>query len=65
MDRTERRMRMQRMRHHVMDHNIYRWAASILSDLHELRMENPGPTEPSHTQPVLVAPAEVVDRKLA
>jgi hypothetical protein len=27
-------------------------------------MENPGPTEPSHTQPVLVAPAEVVDRKL-
>jgi trehalose 6-phosphate synthase len=64
MDRTERRMRMQRMRHHVMDHNIYRWAASILSDLHELRMENPGPTEPSHTQPVLVAPAEVVDRKL-
>jgi trehalose 6-phosphate synthase len=64
MDRTERRMRMQRMRHHVMDHNIYRWAASILSDLHELRMENPGPTEPSHTQPVLVAPAEVLDRKL-
>jgi trehalose 6-phosphate synthase len=65
MDRTERRMRMQRMRHHVMDHNIYRWAASILSDLHELRMENPGPTEPSHTKPVLVAPTEVVDRKLA
>jgi alpha,alpha-trehalose-phosphate synthase [UDP-forming] len=65
MDRTERRMRMQRMRHHVMDHNIYRWAASILADLHELRMENPGPTEPSHTLPVHVAPAEVVDRKPA
>jgi len=25
MDRGERRMRMQRMRHHVMDHNVYRW----------------------------------------
>jgi trehalose 6-phosphate synthase len=65
MDHTERRMRMQRMRHHVMDHNIYRWAASILSDLHELRMENPGPIEPNHTQPALSAPAEVVGHKLA
>jgi trehalose 6-phosphate synthase len=65
MDRTERRMRMQRMRSRVMDHNIYRWAASILTDLHELRMENPGPTEPSHTQPAHVAPVEVVDRKQA
>jgi alpha,alpha-trehalose-phosphate synthase [UDP-forming] len=64
MDRTERRMRMQRMRHRVMDHNIYRWAASILSDLHELRMDNPGPTEPSHAQPVHGASSEVADRRI-
>jgi trehalose 6-phosphate synthase len=56
---------MQRMRHHVMDHNIYRWAASILGDLHELRMETPGPIGPSHAQPASVSSAEVVDRKLA
>jgi hypothetical protein len=36
---------MQRMRRYVMDHNIYRWAASILGDLRELRMENPGPAD--------------------
>ena len=65
MDRAERRMRMQRMRHHVTDHNIYRWAASILGDLHELRMETPGATDLSHDLPVFVAPAEVVHRKLA
>jgi hypothetical protein len=28
------------MRRHVMEHNVYRWAASILGDLRELRMEN-------------------------
>jgi phosphoglycolate phosphatase-like HAD superfamily hydrolase len=43
MSRGERRMRMQRMRRHVMDHNVYRWAASILGDLRELRMENSEP----------------------
>jgi trehalose 6-phosphate synthase len=35
----ERRMRMQRMRRHVMEHNVYRWAANILGDLRELRVE--------------------------
>jgi trehalose 6-phosphate synthase len=39
MDRGERRVRMQRMRRYLMDHNVYRWAANILGDLHELRME--------------------------
>jgi len=39
MDRAERRTRMQRMRQHVMEHNIYRWAASVLGDLRDLRME--------------------------
>jgi len=40
MDRGERQMRMQRMRRHVMEHNVYRWAANILGDLRELRMES-------------------------
>ena len=38
MDLDERRARMQRMRHQVIEHNIYRWAASILDDLRELRI---------------------------
>jgi alpha,alpha-trehalose-phosphate synthase [UDP-forming] len=40
MNRGERRMRMQRMRRQVMEHNVYRWAANILGDLRELRIEN-------------------------
>jgi trehalose 6-phosphate synthase len=65
MDRTERRMRMQRMRRHVMDHNIYRWAASILGDLRELRMENPGPADLSHARPASASPGEVADTEPA
>jgi trehalose 6-phosphate synthase len=65
MDRTERRMRMQRMRRHVMDHNIYRWAATILGDLRELRMENPGPADASHARIASVATDEVRDSELA
>jgi len=30
---------MQRMRHTVREHNIYRWAANLLSDLTEIRVE--------------------------
>jgi alpha,alpha-trehalose-phosphate synthase [UDP-forming] len=39
MGRGERRIRMQRMRRHVLEHNVYRWAANILGDLRELRIE--------------------------
>ena len=65
MDRPERRMRMQRMRNHVMDHNIYRWAASILGDLRDLRMEIPKATDSKHPSPASVAPVEVALRQLA
>ncbi len=41
MPREERRMRMQEMRKQVMEHNIYRWAAMILGDLRDVRLENP------------------------
>lgn len=65
MNRAERRTRMQRMRHRVMDHNIYRWAASILGDLHELRMESPGVPDVAHAKPVAAAPVEVQNRRMA
>ena len=43
--------RMLRMRSNVREHNIYRWAANLLSDLTEIRIdtpdriESPAPTE--------------------
>jgi trehalose 6-phosphate synthase len=40
MSREEVRQRMRRMRRQVMEHNIYRWAASVLGDLRELRIES-------------------------
>lgn len=41
MPRDERRVRMQEMRRQVMEHNIYRWAAMVLGDLRDVRLENP------------------------
>jgi len=49
----------------VMDHNIYRWAASILGDLRDLRMEIPKATDSKHPSPASVAPVEVALRQLA
>jgi trehalose 6-phosphate synthase len=40
MPRGERSARMQQMRRQVMEHNIYRWAAMVLGDLREVRLEN-------------------------
>jgi trehalose 6-phosphate synthase len=61
MDIKERKMRMRRMRQHIMDHNIYRWADSILNDLRELRIELPKTDGPSHAQPASAAPVKAVD----
>ena len=36
---TARLPGMQRMRHTVRQHNVYRWAAHLLSDLTEIRIE--------------------------
>jgi trehalose-6-phosphate synthase len=36
----EQAERMRRMRHHVREHNVYRWAANLLSDLTEIRVES-------------------------
>jgi len=51
---AERRARMQRMRRQVMEHNVYRWAATLLGDLRELRIENAGAADPSRPGPVAV-----------
>jgi len=39
MPREERRVRMQQMRKQVMEYNIYRWAAMVLGDLRDVRLE--------------------------
>jgi trehalose-6-phosphate synthase len=61
MPRAERRMRMQRMRHQVMENNVYRWAASILGDLRNLRLENEESPAPTRMGPSMV----LEHRKLA
>jgi trehalose 6-phosphate synthase len=37
----EQAARMRRMRMHVREHNVYRWAATLLTDLVDLRVEHP------------------------
>jgi len=32
------------MRMHVREHNVYRWAATLLTDLVDLRVEHPEPS---------------------
>jgi trehalose-6-phosphate synthase/uncharacterized membrane protein affecting hemolysin expression len=43
MDPEEKRLRMQRMRGVVREHNIYRWAASLVRELSEVRLDRPEP----------------------
>lgn len=65
MSAPERRLRMQRMRRHVIEHNVYRWAASILGDLRELRIENLEPAGAARPEPVLVHRSDGAHRKWA
>jgi alpha,alpha-trehalose-phosphate synthase [UDP-forming] len=65
MDRPERRERMQHMRRHVMEHNIYRWAANVLGALREIRLENTTGPEAIVSTPVVTGPIESAQRKLA
>jgi trehalose 6-phosphate synthase len=41
MSMEEKNLRMQRMRRVVREHNVYRWAGNLMSDLCELRIEKP------------------------
>jgi alpha,alpha-trehalose-phosphate synthase [UDP-forming] len=65
MSRAERRQRMQRMRRQVMEHNIYLWAASVLGDLRELRLEDGEGFNASRTMPTAGAVTEIAGRKTA
>jgi trehalose 6-phosphate synthase len=65
MGRAERRARIQRMRRHIMDHNVYRWAANVLGDLHELRMEGAEPVATWQAGVVSVPAPSMGQRKLA
>jgi trehalose 6-phosphate synthase len=41
MPSDEQAARMQHMRTSVREHNVYRWAASLLSDLTDIRIDTP------------------------
>jgi trehalose 6-phosphate synthase len=62
---AERRARMQRMRRQVMEHNVYRWAATLLGDLRELRLENSGVADLGHAGPVAVPAKADTERRSA
>ncbi|GAC1616874.1 MAG: trehalose-6-phosphate synthase [Candidatus Acidiferrum sp.] len=47
MSEEEQSTRMRQMRQHVREHNIYRWAANLLSDLTEIRIDTPDRIEVS------------------
>ena len=42
----ERQARMRRMRRVVKDHNIYRWAANLITELSEIRIEKREQVQP-------------------
>ena len=39
MSPEERTVRMKRMRHVVAEHNVYRWAGSLMTELCDIRVE--------------------------
>ncbi len=41
MPEEEQEARMRHMRKNIREHNVYRWAASLLSDLTEIRIDAP------------------------
>ena len=65
MSRAERRERMQRMRRQVMEYNIYMWAANVLGDLRELRLESAETFAPDPVAPSIVREEEIPAEKLA
>jgi len=65
MDRKERMRRMRRMRRQVMEHNIYGWAAGVLGDLRELRLESAEGIEIQRTSPMSVPAPRIADERLA
>jgi len=54
MDPDERKLRMQRMRKFISEHNIYRWAGSLIAELCEVRTDATG-KKPEEAQTSLSA----------
>jgi trehalose-6-phosphate synthase len=50
MPAEERRARMQRMRRAVKEHNVYRWAAELMSELVDIRLEEPERIQPTASE---------------
>jgi trehalose 6-phosphate synthase len=65
MNRRERRQRMRHMRRQVMEHNIYRWASSVLGDLRELRLEGGEGAEIHRAAPMSVTAPDLADQRFA
>jgi alpha,alpha-trehalose-phosphate synthase [UDP-forming] len=65
MPRAERKERMQQMRRQVMEHNIYRWAAMVLGDLREVRLEKQEGMEAYAPGPSSVREPSGVHRRMA
>jgi trehalose-6-phosphate synthase len=65
MDPEERRARMRRMRHTVLEHNVYRWAANLIGALSEIRLEEPDSAALKRTHPGSKALAWVRNRSAA
>jgi alpha,alpha-trehalose-phosphate synthase [UDP-forming] len=63
MDREKRRLRMWQMRRQVMEYNIYRWAARVMGDLREVRIENV--VAPGVAGPAATSAPQKAGRKLA
>ncbi len=51
----ERRARMARMRSYLREHNIYRWAGNLISDLAAVRLDVTEPPRPSRVESELAA----------
>ncbi len=65
MEYMERRQRMGRMRRHVMEHNVYRWAASVLGDLRDLHIETAESISGVRHEPAVVRAHDEPRRKSA
>jgi alpha,alpha-trehalose-phosphate synthase [UDP-forming] len=66
MDATERHTRMQRMRRTVREHNVYRWAGNLITELSEIRIEEPkAETPPPNEEEISNPPSRlaIVSRK--
>jgi alpha,alpha-trehalose-phosphate synthase [UDP-forming] len=65
MSRQDRRQRMRRMRRYVMEHNIYLWAAKVLGDLREIRLDHDESAQPPRVEPGSESVPEIPEEKLA